>query len=46
MMSLVAVVIRPGHSGEKVSTYVAGMFALCRKVDIMNDDDLGGWLPG
>jgi len=44
MVSLVAVVTRPGHSGERVSTYVAAMFALCREVDIMNDDDLGGGL--
>ena len=46
MGSLVAVVTRPGHSGERVSTYVAGMFALCGKVDIVDDDDLCGWLPG
>ena len=45
MVSLVAVVTRPKHSGERVSTYVARMFALCRKVDILDDDDLGGWLP-
>ena len=38
-------VTRPGHSGERGSTYVARMFAFCRKVDILNDDDLGGELP-
>ena len=37
MGSLVAVVTRPEHSGEKVSTYVAGMFALCGEVDIMDE---------
>ena len=37
MGSLVAVVTRPRHSGERVSTYVARMFALCRKVDILDE---------
>ena len=46
MVSLVAVVTRLRHSGERVSTYVARMFALRRGVHIRMSDDLGGWLPG
>ena len=37
MGSLVAVVTRPRHSGERVSIYVARVFALCRKVDILDE---------
>ena len=34
------------HDGDSGSTYVAVMFAVCGGVDIMDIDDLGGWLPG
>ena len=37
------------HDGDNGSTYVAGMFAVCGGVDIMDETDivdLGGWLPG
>ena len=42
-------VARTSHDGDDGSTYVAGMFAVCGGVDIMDDtvtDDLGGWLLG
>ena len=32
------------HDGDSGSTYVAEMFAVCGGVDIMDIDDLGGWL--
>jgi len=34
------------HGGNGGSTYVAEMVAVCGGVDIMDIDDLGGWLPG
>jgi len=34
------------HDGDSGSTYVAVMFPVCGGVDIMDIDDLGGWIPG
>jgi len=42
-------VARTRHDEDGSSIYVAGMFAVCGGVDIMDETvvvDLGGWLPG
>ena len=39
-------VIEARHGGDGGSTYVAVMFAVCGGVEIMDIDDLGGWLVG
>jgi len=39
-------VVEARHGGGDGSTYVVEMVALCGGVDIMDIDDLGGWLRG
>ena len=39
-------VAKTRHDGDSGSTYVAGMFVVCGGVDIMDIDDLGGWILG